>query len=314
MTRRLVSLFGPALFLFLSSCAAPPEVPAETRARAPATSETSRDARAKLKRGSYAFSPADTLIAIGDLHGDLERTRAVLRLANLIDENDRWIGEKTVLVQTGDQIDRGDDDRAVLDLIERLKKQAKAAGGALIALTGNHELMNVTGDFRYVAPGSVATFDELGGRIAAFRPGGTYARMLAERPVVVQVGDTVFVHGGVLLKHVRYGLSRINEEVRSFMLGTLPQLPPIMASEDSPVWSRAYSGPEDPACSELAQVLNELKAKRMVVGHTVQESGVNAACDGKVWRIDVGLARHYGGPVQALEIKGGQARALRASN
>jgi hypothetical protein len=131
---------------------------------------------------------------------------------------------------------------------------------------------------------------------------------------VVQVGDTVFVHGGVLLKHVRYGLQRINDEVRSFMLGTLPELPPIMAAEDSPVWSRVYSGTPEPACAELAQVLNELKAKRMVVGHTPQESGVNSACDGKVWRIDVGLARHYGGPVQALQIKNGEPRPLSAAN
>jgi hypothetical protein len=117
-----------------------------------------------------------------------------------------------------------------------------------------------------------------------------------------------------LLKHVRYGLGRINDEVRSFMLGTLPELPPIMASDDSPVWTRVYSGTPEPACGELEQVLSELHAKRMVVGHTPQQVGVNSACDGKVWRIDVGLARHYGGPVQALQIKGDEARSLSAAN
>jgi hypothetical protein len=42
----------------------------------------------------------------------------------------------------------------------------------------------------------------------------------------------------------------------------------------------------------------------MVVGHTVQEGGITSACDGRVWRIDVGLAAHYGGRTQVLVIEG----------
>jgi hypothetical protein len=41
----------------------------------------------------------------------------------------------------------------------------------------------------------------------------------------------------------------------------------------------------------------------MVVGHTVQ-SAANPDCDGKVWRMDVGMAAHYGGSPAALEISG----------
>ena len=295
------------------SCEASSQAPAQTRSEAPKPPPA---AKTVALQGATSFKKAavSSLVAVGDLHGDLEQTRKVLRLAGAIDASDHWSGGKLVLVQTGDEIDRGDDDRAVLDLMERLKREAKAAGGAVIALSGNHELMNVTQDFRYVAEGSVSAFESAGGRIAAFRPGGTYARMLAERPVVVQVGDTVFVHGGVLQKHVNYGLQRINDEVRAFMLGERPELTPVVAAEDSPLWTRVYSGVPEPACEELAQVLSALNAKRMVVGHTPQPTGVNAACDGRVWRIDVGLARHYGGPVQALQIKDGQAKPLSAAN
>jgi hypothetical protein len=63
-----------------------------------------------------------------------------------------------VVVQTGDEIDRGDDDRAILDLVEALKKQASAAGGELVALLGNHEIMNASLDFRYVTGGGFAAF------------------------------------------------------------------------------------------------------------------------------------------------------------
>src|SRR5690606_27827995 len=110
-----------------------------------------------------------------------------------------------VVVQTGDQLDRGDDDRALLDYLERLQQKAREQGGALVVLNGNHEVMNVQGDFRYATPDSHAAFADARGRAAAFAPGGRYARLLAERPVAAVVGDNVFVHGGLLPEHVRYG-------------------------------------------------------------------------------------------------------------
>lgn len=43
--------------------------------------------------------PAQRLIAIGDLHGDLAKARAALQVAQVIDENDHWVGGETVVVQ-----------------------------------------------------------------------------------------------------------------------------------------------------------------------------------------------------------------------
>lgn len=79
---------------------------------------------------STRFPAPRRLVAIGDLHGDLEATRRVLRLAGAIDERDGWIGGDLVLVQTGDQLDRGDDEPEILDLFERLAREATAAGAA----------------------------------------------------------------------------------------------------------------------------------------------------------------------------------------
>jgi hypothetical protein len=52
-------------------------------------------------------------------------------------------------------------------------------------------------------------------------------------------------------------------------------------------------------------------AKRMVVGHTVQRGGITSACDDRVWRIDVGLSRFYGGDTEVLEITGDTVKKLR---
>ena len=248
------------------------------------------------------------IVAIGDLHGDLDATRRSLRLAGAISDTDHWAGGSLTVVQTGDTIDRGDDDREVLDLLERLREEAAHAGGALLTLNGNHEVMNVAADLRYVSPASAAAFDM--GRADAFAPGGPYARKLAAWPVIQQVGDSVFVHGGVLPHHVRYGIEKINRETAQWMRGTGP-LPALLMQEDSPIWTRVYSTPGAPsACVQLAQALNALSAKRMIVGHTPQPSGINSACEGRVWRIDTGLSRYYGGPMQVLEVAEGSVRVL----
>ncbi len=257
------------------------------------------------------------LVAVGDVHGDLEATRVALRLAGAIDAADTWIGGELVVVQTGDQIDRGPDDRAVLDLFEDLADQAHAAGGAVYALVGNHEVMNVELDLRYIHDDAWAAFDDIEvdpadselagypaeqqGRIAAFRPGGPYARMLAGRNVAMVVGETAFVHGGILPTWADHGLEAINGESQAWMRGETSE-PEFLFASGGPVWDRSYS--DDPGtleCAQLTSALDTLGAERMVVGHTVQDE-INPACDGRVWRIDVGMSEHYGGSPAVLEI------------
>jgi hypothetical protein len=78
------------------------------------------------------------------------------------------------------------------------------------------------------------------------------------------------------------------------------------------IWTRAYGG-DRPDCARAAAALAALGVARMVVGHTVQPRGVASACDGRIWRVDVGLAALYGGPIEVLELAGGEARVLRGS-
>lgn len=89
-------------------------------------------------------------------------------------------------------------------------------------------------------------------------------------------------------------------------------LPAIMQREDAPIWLRAYSegDPDAATCATLHKVLVKLHVKRMVVGHSVQKDGITSACNGQVWRIDVGLSDFYGGPTQVLEVDGDSAKVL----
>lgn len=265
-----------------------------------------RATRAPEAQRASAQTPASgRVVALGDLHGDLDVTRRALRLAGAIGTDDHWTGGKLTVVQTGDVIDRGDSDREVLDLLERLRGEASRAGGALIAMSGNHEIMNVSGDFRYVSTKSAAAFPD---RRQAFAPGGPYARLLANWPVIAKVADSIFVHGGVLPQHVQYGIDTINRDTSAWMRGDRA-VPAILMRDDAPVWTRLYSDdPREAACAQLERVLRTVGAKRMVVGHTPQPRGISAACGERVWRIDTGMSHAYGGPVQVLEIESGRVR------
>lgn len=278
---------------------------------------------------SVRYPAARRVVAIGDLHGDLDATYDALRLVGAIDEDWRWIGGELVVVQTGDQLDRGNREQEIVDRLDELAMEARAQRGAVHVLNGNHELMNVALDLRYVTPEGFADFEgavavgtldstlaalepERRARAAAFRPGGEYARRLASRPIVVIVGRTLFVHGGIDLENVAYGLGRINAEARRWLLGRGP-VPDWVNGEHSPVWSRRFSDEvDDEDCERLAQVLDRLMVDRMVVGHTVQEEGINSFCGRQLWCIDVGMSAAYGGPVEVLEIVGDDVRVIRA--
>ncbi|KAK4383085.1 Shewanella-like protein phosphatase 1 [Sesamum angolense] len=108
---------------------------------------------------TFVTAPGCRIVAIGDLHGDLDKARCALQMAGVLstDGRDLWVGGQTVLVQLGDILDRGENEIAILSLLKSLDIQAKANGGAVFQVNGNHETMNVEGDFRYVDPGA---FDE----------------------------------------------------------------------------------------------------------------------------------------------------------
>lgn len=143
-------------------------------------------------------------------------------------------------------------------------------------------------------------------RVAALRRGGPISgRFFSQNVTVLVVGDSVFVHGGLLKEHVRHGLGRINEEVSDWFKGLYGNRlsPWYCRGNKSVVWLRKFSeGKCD--CSSLEHVLSMIPGvKRMIMGHTVQNGGINSVCGKKAIRIDVGMSKGCGGGLpEVLEI------------
>lgn len=154
------------------------------------------------------------IVAIGDVHGADEAFTAMLTRAGLIDAGKRWIGGRSILVQTGDMTDRGKGMRAALDLLMSLETQASRAGGAVHAVLGNHEVMNMVGELRDATP---QIFETFGGETAmreAFGPKGHYGRWLRKKSMFAKVDGTVFMHAGIGPDYLKPSLDELNRTVR----------------------------------------------------------------------------------------------------
>lgn len=250
------------------------------------------------------------IVALGDLHGDSDATVKALQMAGIVGADGHWSGGTATFVQTGDEVDRGPDSKGVMALIRRLQTEAPAAGGEVIAVLGNHEVMNVQGDWRYVSPEDLAEYGGVDGRMAAFGRSGEDGAWLGKLDTVVVVDKTVFVHGGVRASFAIQGADALSKAVRDAMF--VPKSTAAVLGDQGPLWFRGYVKDAAPtACDELDKALTALGAVRMVVGHTVQEDGrITPRCGGKIVAIDTGISAHYGTHLSAYEQIGGDARAI----
>lgn len=110
-----------------------------------------------MPNAAAAAQPA-RIVAVGDLHGDYSAWLDIARNAGVIDSGGHWSGGRTTLVQLGDVLDREPDSLKIVRSLQQLQKEAPRSGGKVVVVLGNHEAMNLLGDFRYTTPGEFAAF------------------------------------------------------------------------------------------------------------------------------------------------------------
>lgn len=323
---------------------------------------------AAQSRGQAASFPCDVqtaerIVAIGDIHGAFDQFVAILRAAGLLDNRNRWIGKRAVLVQVGDVLDRGPDSRKAMDLLRKLERDAQRAGGRVVALLGNHELMRLVSDWRYVSQGETdafknaesvdlrdraltvfsaeaektataagRTFDPAAYREQfmkevplgslemrfAFDAKGEYGAWVRQRAAVARINGILFLHGGISEPVSMMGCEGINAAVRKDLLSLPVPLEQVAAlfsaSETGPLWYRGLANePEAELAPTLDIILERMKARAIVIGHTTIPGKITSRLGGRVIQIDTGMVNgefYPGGAPSALELQGDKATAI----
>ena len=161
----------------------------------------------------------DSVFVFGDVHGEFDRVLQLLARAGLIDTELRWTGGRATVVLLGDLLDRGIDVTRLLWFLYALEHEAEAAGGRVLTLLGNHEVMVMSGDLRYVSGKEMAIAERHGLSYAKlFDPtASVLGRWLAARPALVRLGDLLLAHGGVSPSYIDYSLERYRDTLSAFI-------------------------------------------------------------------------------------------------
>ena len=137
--------------------------------------------------------------------------------------------------------------------MRELNSAAQAAVGCVVLLMGNHELMNIAGDFRYAHPQATAAFGGMDSRKEAFSPTGEVGSFLREQgrvSVVVEQPNgsrTLFSHAGIKLRIISSigSIEALNRNVREGIKGAARDLLGFVyhtdvAGDEGPLWTRTF--------------------------------------------------------------------------
>lgn len=248
------------------------------------------------------------IVAVSDIHGQYELLVRLLRANKVIDGDDRWAMGDATLVVAGDVFDRGPRVTEAFWLLYGLQQQAAAAGGAVHFVLGNHETMVLYDDLRYVNPKYLRSAQLLGRSYPQlYGADSVIGQWLRTRPVLLRIGDTLFLHGGIspdalalamdpAATNAAYqaSLGRPRAEVKAD-----PAVAPLYDGKTSPIWYRGYfDGRLDTA--GVQAVLDKLGLARIVVGHTSMPH-VSSFHGGRIIAIDSSIKKGENGELLFIE-------------
>lgn len=241
------------------------------------------------------------IIAVGDLHGDIESLRAILTHANLIDEQDNWVAHNVLLIQVGDVLNKGIYGPIIYDLLFKLQKQAEKKNSKVLLILGNHEERNLCGELRYLHSDEVKVLyqNDYEKRVYDFtNKNGYYYKRLIRMPSIIKVNKIIFTHGGISKSFAKFSIDLINIKIRLQIENKCKVVkydPFNYLNAYSVLWYKTMSqkvkSNELKVCNVLFQILNRFDGNRLVVGHTKQMSHkISAFCHNSYFLIDTSMS------------------------
>jgi len=237
----------------------------------------------------YNSTPSKFL-AISDFDGHIEGLTMVLRGEGVIDENFNWTYGDGHLIISGDLFDRGFHITECMWLLYKLESQAETAGGKLHLIIGNHEMFNLTDDWRYV---EVKYFNDaylMGRRMSElYGPNTELGRWLRSKNIIEEIGGHAFMHGGISPEVSALNLTydQINDYGRLKMNGiSCPNTECTLVNSDEGIYWYRGMVREELTQQQVDDILNSIGVGRVILGHT-KDNTIRSIYEGRVIAIDM---------------------------
>ena len=262
--------------------------------------------KSKLTDEKSEWNGVKNMLVISDIEGNFEAFRKLLQANHVIDEDFNWTFGKDHLVLTGDFVDRGTMVTEVLWLIYSLEEKAKAAGGYVHYILGNHEIMNMSDDLGYVQERYIAHAGIMNiPYVQLFGPNAELGRWLATKNTVERIGKILFTHGGIssYMNRLAIPLKELNQITRPYYTDTTYKYSDkrlnVVFSDFGPFWYRGYYKAPRAGMEQIDSTLNIYGVNHITTGHTIISTEIRSLYSGKLFDIDV---PHAEGHSEALLI------------
>jgi hypothetical protein len=236
------------------------------------------------------------IFVVSDIEGQYEIFKKLLLAAGVMDPNFNWTFGKGHLVINGDVFDRGDQVTECLWLIYLLEGKATKKGGYVHYILGNHEVMNMNGDLRFLNPKYLNLAQQKAVPYTSFYSEQTeLGRWLRTKNIIEKIGNLLMMHGGVsqYMNQLAYPIDSINNTARTYYDqpdDSLPPLPQLLLLDYGPSWYRGYVDTPLATATQVDSTLKLFRVKKIIVGHTPVPR-ISSLYGGKVIDVDVPHAK-----------------------
>lgn len=230
------------------------------------------------------------MLIISDIEGNFKGFKSILLGNKIIDNNLKWTFGENHLVLIGDFFDRGLNITECLWLIYKLEKEAEKKGGKVHFLLGNHEMMNLKFQFKYVRDKYFENAKVLKLNYDKWYGSNTeLGKWLRTKNGIEKIGNYLFTHAGVKKNFPNiYNIEEINQNIRKNIdVGFEKEMEKenIFIGKESPIWYRGIAN-KDESQNDIENTLANFKASKMIIGHTIFEK-IQYLYNSKIIAIDI---------------------------
>ena len=274
------------------------------------------------------YDSKEKIFVTSDIEGNFNALYSLLVGNNIMDKDYNWTYGNGHFVFCGDMLDRGTDILPSLWLLYKLEQEAKKNNGQVHYILGNHEVMNLQLDIRYVNKKYIELAKIISGidndEEEAYQhlmsDTNELVRWIQTKNTIEIIGNNLFTHAGISKEVVDTGLSlqEINDYVRQHIRENLYAKPGddayanLLLGRLGPLWYRGlvkgrkkYYEKVDAA--GLENILSYYDVDHIIIGHTIAEEEVSSDFYGKIIRVDIKHPKEkFTGRSQALLIENGK--------